>query len=203
LTDRARLFVALDLPGDVRSALVDWRRGALAGIEGLRLLAPRSLHVTLCFLGWRGADEVDQIAAACAGAVERSIGGLSLGNAMWLPERGRPRVAAVAILDASGAISSLQSSLAGALSAGGWYAREKRPFVAHVTVARAGRGARVRRDEIGAPPEMSFTASTVTLYRSLLSASGARYESLRAFPLGRDAAGTESIRASPSSSRGA
>ncbi len=44
-----RLFVALDLPSQPVAALQDF--AATAARDGLRLLPPESLHVTLAFLG--------------------------------------------------------------------------------------------------------------------------------------------------------
>jgi RNA 2',3'-cyclic 3'-phosphodiesterase len=178
--ERARLFVALELPGDVRSELVRWRGEALRHTPGLREVEPASLHVTLCFLGLLPVSEIGRIGAATAGALdgEPGAGGLSLAAALWLPER-RPRVLAVALDDPSGRLARLQSLIADALSAGGWYTPEERPFVAHATVARVGRGARVRPVPIEAPPAVAFDGSTVTLFRSRPGGAGARYEPLR------------------------
>jgi 2'-5' RNA ligase len=58
---RARLFVALDLPDDVRAGLVAWQRTALAD-PALRPVKPESLHVTLVFLGYQAEKDVRKIA---------------------------------------------------------------------------------------------------------------------------------------------
>src|SRR5688572_20871971 len=82
---RARLFVALDLPDEVREGIVAWGREALAD-PALRLVAPESLHITLAFLGHMPEKEIEQIAA-----VVRE----SAGPAPWLelrdPEQRSPR----------------------------------------------------------------------------------------------------------------
>jgi 2'-5' RNA ligase len=181
---RARLFVALELPEDVRDALERWRSGAPRRIRGLRMMDASALHVTLCFLGWRFEREIDEIGAACvAGAAGSGPIAVSLGNPVWLPDR-RPRVLGVKIDDPSDALADLQSALAKELSAGGWYAPEARPFLGHVTVARIPRGARVRAVKLPGPPREEFLATRVTLYRSRLGAGGARYEAQRAVDLG-------------------
>ena len=69
------------------------------------------------------------------------------------------------------------------LERGGWYQPEARPFLAHVTVARVAKGGRVSREPLAAPGQLRFSASTVTLFRSRLSAAGARYEALARFEL--------------------
>jgi RNA 2',3'-cyclic 3'-phosphodiesterase len=181
--ERARLFVALELPAGARETLERWRSGAVCRGGGLRLVDPAALHVTLCFLGWRLAHEVAEIGAACASA----IAGwgpleLSLGNSLWLPDR-RPRVLAVGIEDPSDALVELQGSLSKGLNGGGWYAPERRPFLGHVTVARVPRGTHARRARLPAPPRARFVSDRVTLYRSRLASSGARYELLRTVEL--------------------
>ena len=177
--ERARLFVALELPDEVRSALVAWRPAA----PGLRALAADALHVTLCFLGWLPIASVAPIAEACGSvcaAAERVR--LALDEAIWLPPR-RPRVLAVSVLDGSGALSALQADLSAALAAGGWYRPEARRYLPHVTVARAASGARVQSISLPPLPSTAFCGSVVTLYRSRLLPGGAAYEPLSRFSL--------------------
>ncbi len=180
---RLRLFVALDLPDRARDSLLQWREGALRHVSGLRPVAPEALHATLCFLGSRPASEVEAIAGACDGAARSAgaIGELRLGSPRWLPPR-RPRVLAAELDDPTGALGSLQSAISAALAQGGWYTPEKRPFLAHVTVARVAARARVSATELPPLPPLAFRAPAVTLYRSRLERSGARYEPLASIP---------------------
>jgi 2'-5' RNA ligase len=175
----ARLFVALELPPAARGALAEWRADVVGDGGGPRLLDPEDLHVTLCFLGWQPGSAAAAIAEAAALAVGEAGGRLELGlgPAIWLPPR-RPRVLAVELVDPDGRLGALQALLAGALERGGWYHPEQRPFRPHVTVARVSRGARVPRGEPAAPPGLQFPGGAVTLFRSRLSRSGARYEPL-------------------------
>ena len=180
----ARLFVALDLPAEVRGALVAWTREHAGGVARLRLVGPASLHVTLCFLGTRPAAEVGEIAAACRAAVSGlPAPALVVGGALWLPPK-RPRVLTVTLADDGGRLTAVQSALARALVAGGFYEPEPRPFLAHVTVARVQREGRLQREgrprdtELPAPAPVRFTAGEVTLYRSRLGGGPARYEAL-------------------------
>jgi RNA 2',3'-cyclic 3'-phosphodiesterase len=184
--ERARLFVALELPAGVRSSLAGWRDQALRGLSGVRPVADESLHVTLCFLGSVAVEELDAVAQACA-VVDGAPGArLRVGRGIWLPSR-RPRVLAVELEDVGGGLAWVQSALSDALVAGGWYKPEQRPYLAHVTVARVGRGARVPRgsDAVGgSPAELEFSGSTVTLFLSRLSPAGSRYEGLASVNLG-------------------
>ncbi len=176
---RIRLFVALDLPAAARAELAAWGAGQLGGVTGARLMDAASMHVTLCFLGGRDASEVEAIAWALRVAAGSPPVSLTLGAPLWLPRR-RPRVAAIRLMaaDDDRSLVTLQSAIAARLTREGLYEPEARPFLAHVTVARAGKGGLSRPPELGPPPAMSFTAGTVSLYRSHTGPAGARYESL-------------------------
>jgi limonene-1,2-epoxide hydrolase len=93
-------------------------------------------------------------------------------------------VLAARIEDPSDGVAALQAALSRELSSGGWYAPESRPFRGHVTVARVPRGTRARAVELPALPEVRFVSDEVTLYRSRLAPSGARYEPQRTVELG-------------------
>lgn len=179
----ARLFVALDLPAEVRGALAAWAREHAGGVARLRLVDSASLHVTLCFLGARPAAEVGEIAAACrAAASGLPAPALVIGDALWLPPR-RPRVLTITLADDAGRLAAVQSALARTLVAGGFYEPEPRPFLAHVTVARVQRDGRARGIELPAPEPVRFSAEQVTLYRSRLGGGPARYEALAGISL--------------------
>jgi 2'-5' RNA ligase len=173
------LFVGLDLPDVARSALVQWSAAHLSDTAGvrLRLIEPEALHVTLCFLGGRAVADINPIAAACQTAASQPAIELSLGAPIWLPAR-RPRSVGVTLVDTRHRLSDLQRALSHTLQAGGWYAPEARPFLAHVTVARVGKHERARASQLPSPSPSAVTCSAITLYRSHLGAGGARYEAL-------------------------
>jgi RNA 2',3'-cyclic 3'-phosphodiesterase len=181
---QARLFIALQLPDRVREALVRWRSEALHDPLGLRLIAPDHLHVTLCFLGWRGVGEIDEIRGASGIVAGEPVAELRLSEPLWLPRR-RPRVLAVALEDPDGVLANTQETLSRGLQEGGWYTPERRPFRPHVTVARVATGARVRPHPLPAPPELAVRGSRIALYRSLLGPRGAQYEPLATIELGQ------------------
>jgi 2'-5' RNA ligase len=180
--ERARLFVALELPAEVRAGVHAWAREHAGAVPRLRLVELASLHVTLCFLGSRPATEVGEIAGACRAVAGLAAPDLTLGEALWLPPR-RPRVLTVELADEAGRLGAVQSVLSDALVAGGFYEPEPRPFLAHVTVARVGRDARIRAQELPAPEPARFSADTVTLFRSRLGQGPARYEALASVAL--------------------
>ncbi len=122
---------------------------------------------------------------AAAGSALAGCGAapLALADPLWLPRRS-PRVLAVALSDPAGALAAAQECLAGALVAGGWYQRERRPFLSHVTVARVARGAQIQPRDLDPPGPLEFSGDLVVLFRSRLERSGARYEALGSVRLG-------------------
>ena len=176
-----RTFIALDPPELVRSEVAAWARGLGGGVKGLRPVPARNSHITMAFLGELTPAETDLAAGVldeCAGPV----GGLSLGAPVWLPRR-RPRSLALEIHDTRGELAGTQSAIAHRLDeAIGW--RAARPFRAHLTAARLGRGF-VREDLVlPVSPALDFEADSITLYASRLLPEGAEYEAIERFDFG-------------------
>jgi RNA 2',3'-cyclic 3'-phosphodiesterase len=177
---RARLFVALDLPEKTREGLAVWGREALAD-PALRPVAPESLHITLAFLGQRPEKEIDSIAAAVRESAAPAPW-VELRNPEQRPPRGKAKLYALPAI--SPGAEALQAGLEQRLVSEGFYKPEKRLFWPHVTVARVrpeARGSRrpaVVSEPPGQIPEglMEPRISVrMTLYRSVLQPSGARY----------------------------
>src|SRR3954454_15581592 len=77
----------------------------------------------------------------------------------------RPRVLGVELDDAGGELDALQARVSEAMVGAAGYVPEKRPFLAHVTVARVRRGGRAPRGELPRPPALRFTPAALILYR--------------------------------------
>ena len=181
---RTRLFLALELPEETRRPLAEWRDRALGEFEELRPVRADYLHVTLVFLGWQYERDVDRIVSVAFEALSESPGcELVPAGFVPVPKRG-PRLFALDLEDPEGGAAAVQAAAAQALVAERLYAPEKRPFWPHVTLARVKRGRRPPRIDAPDPPGGAFTASTVTLYRSVLQPQGARYEALHRHTLG-------------------
>jgi 2'-5' RNA ligase len=178
-----RLFVALALPEPVRGELEGWRARTLGDGEGLRMIPGADLHLTLCFLGSRPPGALPGILHACVAAGARPAPALTLGAVIWLP-RAEPRVLAVAVQDPGGGLAGLQSDLAARLARPVREAERRRPFRAHITLARVRRGSRVGPRALPAPEPVAFRAERIAVVRSRLGAGGARYEVLGEARLG-------------------
>jgi 2'-5' RNA ligase len=177
---RARLFVALDLPGTVRAEIAAWGRRELSD-PALRPVSPESLHITLAFLGQRPEREIERIAAVVGESVMPAPE-IELLDPVGRPSRGRPKVFALPVR--SPQAIELQALLEKNLIAAGLHEVQERPFWPHVTVARVrSQGGRARRPMVVSahpgplPTDLARSIRSVrtVFYRSELQPSGARY----------------------------
>lgn len=185
-----RLFVAVDLPHDVREALdrlqSDLRRRDLSSLRWVR---PEGIHLTLKFLGDTPAQRVPVIEEAVAGAVRGAPFRLALGQPGTFGSGRGPRVLWVDLAADVGRLRELQAAVERALAEAG-FPPEERGFSPHLTLARVrqppapGTADRVSRAlEAVSPPRAEFEVEEVVLMRSRLQPSGAVYERLAGFPL--------------------
>ncbi|MEX0785485.1 MAG: RNA 2',3'-cyclic phosphodiesterase [Dehalococcoidia bacterium] len=192
-----RLFVACELPEDVREALgrmQDELRKLDAG--ALRFARPDGIHVTLKFLGNVEEARVSEITAALGAAIEpfalhlrpATLGGFPAASP-GAGDGARLRVVWVGLegdVDALGALARRVEAALAPLE----FPAERRPFAPHLTLARVRdtASARERRtlSEVvggyGVPPMPSMMLTSVVLMRSVLGAGGSAYHRLASFP---------------------
>ena len=175
----ARLFAALELPGETRSALASWAARVSAREPAIRLLSSEALHVTLVFLGTQHEAEIDDIADTVVEQA-RPLDPLAVVEAAWLPPR-HPGVLVADLIEDGNRLAQLQADLSEALSP--WREPEERSFRPHVTVARVRRGERLTAREVAGPPRLIFNPPAVVLYRSHVTREGSRYEALARAPV--------------------
>jgi 2'-5' RNA ligase len=175
---RVRLFVALDLPAEMRAGIGAWGERELAD-PALRRIREESLHVTFAFLGHRDEAEVEPVAAAVRASEGAAAPLLELLDPVQRPPRGRAQIFALPVVSAGA--EQMQAEVSQRLVEAGLYAPEKRPFWPHVTVARVRterkRPLPVERGPRGLPEALHEPVYGVrlTLYRSELQPTGARY----------------------------
>ena len=174
------MFVALDLPDDVREGLRAWGEAELVD-PALRPVRPEALHTTLIFLGNREAHQVEELVEVVGETSAPAIL-MKLEDPITLPRR--RRAALFALPAPSPAAFDLHHGLADGLIEASLYEGDDREYWPHVTVARVrseGRGSRrpagVARWPGDLPERLKepFYAVRLTLYRSVLQPGGSRY----------------------------
>ena len=185
-----RLFVGARVSVSTANALAAsaemlQRRARDAGLD-LKWVAPASYHVTLKFLGWTREEAVGAVREAaeraCAGVAPFRFRTARLGA---FPAIERASIVWAGVEDAT-PLAELARRLDDALQGLG-FAREKRAFHAHVTLARL-REPRPVRELVLPLAEQTFAETrldAITLFESETKPSSSVYTELARLPLGR------------------
>lgn len=172
----------MPLPDAQRAALADFINKCSESAPGFRWTPGSNLHLTIRFIGQADLAVVegiaDSLSAASLPAFDVELGELGTFR------RGRlVKVVWQGLASGSEAVIALARKVDAECAAAG-FPSEKRPFQAHLTLARA-------RSREGAPLPMlpppprpgSWRANELVLYESRLGRSGAVYEPLRVLSL--------------------
>jgi RNA 2',3'-cyclic 3'-phosphodiesterase len=179
-----RLFIALDIPQDVRERIS-------AYVERLRSLCPDArwarvdgLHVTLKFIGEVPEAKLSEITKALAevkaGPFEVKFEGLG-----FFPSPKSPRAFWIGVQAGDG-LPKLAEAVSAAMGSVG-IAREDKAYSPHLTLARAGSGHNLKALAGLLANDMetfgTMTAHEFYLYRSQLGRGGSKYTKLERFGL--------------------
>jgi RNA 2',3'-cyclic 3'-phosphodiesterase len=185
-----RLFVALDIPDEVRRAIGEMIARLRDVARGARWVRPEGVHVTLKFIGETPEEQVAKIDAAlravrAVGPVEAKFRG-----AGFFPNERHPRVFWAGV-EASPNLAQLAGDVDARLASLGTEV-ETREFRPHLTLARfkSEDGLARLREEIKKLEPFDFGSmktSEFHLFRSQLGPGGAKYTKLASFPFGGEA----------------
>jgi len=124
-----RLFVALDLPWEVKETLSD----LAGGLIGARWVPPDNYHLSLRFIGDISRHQAEDIDLALAGLRARGFS-LSLSGVGVFEKAGKP-VTLYAGVERSAGLDHLRTKIETALQRVGMDAERKR-FIPHVSLAK-------------------------------------------------------------------
>lgn len=190
--DEIRAFIAVELPDDLKVLLKELgNRLKAPKLHCSRWVDPGAIHLTLKFLGNVGPRLLDEVKRD----VEMEVKGswpftLTVGETGCFPNIKKPRVFWLGLMGEIDKLADLQSRIDQATARLG-FARESRPFTAHLTLARlrddcsmiersqfadAVKGANLGSD-------YSMRVCSVSLIRSQLRPEGAVYTRLCEFKM--------------------
>ncbi|MDP7976224.1 MAG: RNA 2',3'-cyclic phosphodiesterase [Thermoprotei archaeon] len=172
-----RVFVAVDLPDGEAKAKVLALLSELHANRNLKVVAPENLHFTLAFIGEVSNDMVKRASEAIS-RISYQTFNASLSGIGYFPSRERARVVWVGIKEEQGGrqLEELAELVRGALSSAEVPFDEK-PFVPHLTLARAREGA-VGHIDVKEEVSGQFQVAAFSLKRSVLTGHGPIYSDL-------------------------
>jgi 2'-5' RNA ligase len=179
-----RVFIAVDLPAELRKELAKLQRELAPLTDTARWVAPESIHITLKFIGEVVEKRLEDINAALTGLTWKSFA-ITVRGVGFFPGNRSPRVfwagmEAPTMQDLAIELDSRMERLG--------FEKEKRVFRPHITLARA-RESRIDSSLVTTASKYldhqfgSFTVDRVFLFKSILKPTGAEYERLREFLL--------------------
>lgn len=179
-----RVFVAIEIPDEVRHALVEVQRKLKTSQAHVAWVPPPNLHLSMVFLGNIHRDTLPLVCIALdVAASDTPPFTLQTSGLGTFGGKRNPRVVWAGLRD-SPRLMELQAQVTAELRDAG-QSLEERAYHPHLTLGRV-RSARGAAELIAAvdsfqtidvPP---FDVSSVALMQSHLSPAGARYERLRA-----------------------
>lgn len=184
-----RAFVAANLDPNLKAALARVQDRLKATRADVGWVRPENLHLTLKFLGQVEEGRLDTIGKAVAhaatgcGPVHLVFQGLGA-----FPRPREARVVWIGLSHGAEALAALQARIEAGLESLG-FAREARPFTAHLTLGRVQGPA--HREQLARTLTEATTEALgemvldrIELMRSNPSAAGTRYSILQSCPLG-------------------
>lgn len=184
-----RIFIGVELDDTVResaAAAAASLRTQLGARVQARWIPADNLHITLWFIGEVAEDRAEQILRALGVPFPDESFDVRVAGAGSFPLSGAPRVFWLGVTSGAERLARLHAEIARRLQPLG-IEPERRPYSAHVTVARVKeardyRGLRAALRGIAAEAGISRVRA-VTVFRSRLSPKGATYEALLRVPL--------------------
>ncbi len=184
-----RVFVAINPTAKEQGRVWRASRNLREQDYPMRWAWPENIHITLKFLGEVEDKHVSEVSAA----VDRAVSGFDVFQLVVrgfgaFPSLRRPQVLWAGV-EANRTLQSVHDQLEGALEGLG-FAREKRSFHPHLTLARAKRGARAGDlrglSELVGKIEYTgrFEVRSIDVMRSQLTRSGAVYDVAHSSSLG-------------------
>lgn len=180
-----RLFVAIELPSEVRDSLYEIKNHIGLKLTNARWINPSNLHLTLQFLGECSLEQTEKVKdklkkAACdINSFSFDVGGFG-----GFPSNKRPRVFWISATKGNENILELQHLVVEALSSLG-FKEEKKDFKSHITIARF-RQPNDLEEVLKSEALLNFSreeilVDKIVLFQSRLSSKGANYTVIENF----------------------
>jgi RNA 2',3'-cyclic 3'-phosphodiesterase len=179
-----RLFVAAGVPERHLAWLQEQTADLRSSLPEGRWAQPAAQHITLKFLGSTAAELLPELTGVLAGTAARHApASVSLAHIGAFPSRRRARVLWMGLEDPADVLREVAADLDESLRILG-FEPEKRAYTPHLTLARFKSPISVPEGTpIDGRAMPSFVVDHLTLWRSRLHPSGARYEVVARFAL--------------------
>ncbi len=193
-----RIFIGIDLDDEIRGRIARFLDGVRGFAPDVRWVNPKSLHITLKFIGEQKPERVEAIRERLR-KIEGSPLTIRFAGYGFFPTAKAPRVFWIGI-ESGPQLADLAATIDAGVAEFG-IEREQRAFSPHLTLARSAGGSGSPKWRKGDHPNSDFTvldkrlmampaldfgtmtAQEFVLYQSQLSPKGSRYTKLQVYRL--------------------
>ncbi len=185
-----RCFIAINLDDSLRKEIDKYIGELKAGNRDVRWVPPENLHITLKFLGETPEDSVKEISEKLSSvAAHHKPLRIKLHGVGVFPDRKRPRVIWIDLLDAEGLLKIKEQVEKVIITLG--FNEENRSFSPHLTIGRIrelkDRGRLLKDVETLKDKDFgNIDVKKISLMRSDLKPTGAQYTALAEFNLNKE-----------------
>ncbi|MEA2735786.1 MAG: 2,3-cyclic 3-phosphodiesterase, partial [Humisphaera sp.] len=182
-----RLFLAIELPEDVRDHLLVARRRLETGLPKIAYTKPENLHLTLKFLGEVEKKRVDAITESLSKISTQRME-LQAAGIDCFPARGPIRIVTAAMSGTLPPLRALVDNIEQRCRFLG-FEKEQRAYKPHVTLGRARPVLSAKFRQLAADatvdlwPGPTFAPAEFVLMDSQLSPEGSKYTTVARFPI--------------------
>lgn len=183
MAEKVRVFIAVSMPDDVKRQLAEIEKKLSLSGADVKWVAESNFHITLKFLGDVDSSRLEEISSAVESAVlDIEPFEVALSGVGAFPNIRRPSVIWVGISAGGDELKKLAEKIEAALEPMG-FAREARPFSAHITVGRTRtpRNIGQLRESIDCLKDIqagAFRVDEAAVMKSELRPSGSMYTKL-------------------------
>lgn len=181
-----RVFIAIELPGEIRDALSNLQEQLKASGADVKWVEPQNIHLTLKFLGERDAKLIEKIMQILeeVAKVNHSYRAI-ISSVGAFPKINFPRVIWVGIDKGDSETKQIAKELEEKIARAG-IPKEDRPFSTHITIGRVKsplNRQQLAQDlnnlQLAGLKTLEFPVTKITLLESTLTPKGPIYEALK------------------------
>jgi 2'-5' RNA ligase len=180
-----RIFTAIDISEETRAKAADYIKSLREEFSEVRVgwERPEKLHLTLKFLGDVDDEQLANLTAAVEVTAKRFADfKLQITQTGVFPSKRNARILWLGVRDEEGSLQMLNEILESECEKKG-FAREKRNFKAHLTIARLREPHKskelVERHLENEFASTEFEVSKIAIYKSYLQKSGSIYKAIK------------------------
>lgn len=182
-----RVFLGIGLPSQIRSRVKEFANSISPHLPRMKWVEEENIHITLKFFGETEPEKVDKISEILSTPLKSvKTFNVTLEKLGAFPNSKKARVLWWGLSEGETECVQLFAGIESTLVKQG-FPKEEKTYHPHITLARLKFPQSLALDSLPAPTDLSFLATCVTLYESVLTPNGPIYTIIKEFSFDKEA----------------